>query len=238
MTIFIFDWDDTLFPTTWSEANYKKKGDPWDPYQKEIFSDLEYLDYQVWKILHNFSKKGDVYIISGSLSGWIDTCLKYLPRTRQFIYRKEIPTIHTGTGGSSIDKEKLILQKEIHIKNLFDTIEHKERKVYSFGDRDTDAISVLRIREDAYTLKLPEAMYPCCLAGHLRYIRKNIDNGELDLQNLSLACRNESSKPSSSTMKETERSPDVEEIFALDEEGYDNWMLVSNTELNKIEVPL
>ena len=60
-TLFIFDWDDTLFPTSFLIKEGKIDDDYLSKELKDLFSILEKI---ILKILRFVQKKGDIYIIT------------------------------------------------------------------------------------------------------------------------------------------------------------------------------
>jgi hypothetical protein len=88
-TIFIYDWDDTLFPTTFLLPN----GNYADEFLNE--EDLEavsILDDYVYKILKNSILKGDTYIITNASPGWVEySCYKFFQKT--YLLLKKIKII-------------------------------------------------------------------------------------------------------------------------------------------------
>ena len=118
--LFIFDWDDTLLPTSFlkQEGIVNKKILPEE--YTEIFSILEKV---IIKILNLAVNKGNVYIITNSSIGWVEhSAIKYYPNIKDILnkikiisarneYEKEFP------GQSTIWKQKafLSLKKALYL---------------------------------------------------------------------------------------------------------------------------
>ena len=77
-TLIILDWDDTLFPTSWTiKQNINvNNADP------SIFSDLDKLLY---KLLKQLIKCGKVIIVTNAMTKWVYLSSKVLPKTKKII---------------------------------------------------------------------------------------------------------------------------------------------------------
>jgi hypothetical protein len=85
--VFIIDWDDTLFPTSWVNKNNIKINDESIKNYKLYFLEL---DKTITNLLESLDKVGDVYIVTNASISWIKSCLTILNITRQFIIRHNI----------------------------------------------------------------------------------------------------------------------------------------------------
>jgi hypothetical protein len=86
--LFIIDWDDTLFPTTWVNKNnidFNKK----DLLSKYKLYFLE-LDKTVSLLLDTLNKIGDIFIVTNANINWIKSCLINLNLTRNTIINNKI----------------------------------------------------------------------------------------------------------------------------------------------------
>jgi len=83
-TLTIFDWDDTLFPTT--EIN----GLSSTVLSRNIRLMLDKLDNINYNLLNNFMGKGKVMIVTNASLNWIKYTMQYLPNTADLIKRKNI----------------------------------------------------------------------------------------------------------------------------------------------------
>lgn len=70
-TIFIFDWDDTLFFTTHLDPTRNSLLINETPKEKKM---VESIEYYVQEILNKALSKGTVLIITNSSEGWVETC--------------------------------------------------------------------------------------------------------------------------------------------------------------------
>ena len=81
-SLFIFDWDNTLFPTTFLTKEEIIDSNLPEEYI-EIFSMLE---KSIIKIINLAINKGDVYIITNSSIGWVEFSIhKYFPNLKKYL---------------------------------------------------------------------------------------------------------------------------------------------------------
>ncbi len=80
-TLFFVDWDDTLFPTSWTQRNKINLSNN-IPLKKRNFASL---DSEIHKVLDNMLKFGKVIIVTNATSVWIRMCLTILPKTQSLI---------------------------------------------------------------------------------------------------------------------------------------------------------
>ena len=81
--IFIFDWDDTLFPTHY----LSKQGILSEKYISfEYYEILSILEESIIKLLKKAISKGDTYIITNSSEGWVEYSInKYFPNLSKYL---------------------------------------------------------------------------------------------------------------------------------------------------------
>ena len=134
--IFILDWDDTLFPTTWVKRNNIKKFDEYNLYFLE-------LDNTLYKLLEKMNNIGHIYIVSNATQQWIKNGLKVLPVINAFIDKHNIDIIsardiYTNKNVAPNDWKTLIFRNIINI-NVNDYL-NKNTNTYlnivSLGDAD------------------------------------------------------------------------------------------------------
>jgi hypothetical protein len=114
--LFIFDWDDTLLPTSFlSKEDIINNEDLPEEYT-ELFSILE---KSVLKILNLSLKKGDVYIITNSSIGWVQfSAEKYYPKLKSIINKINIISARNEYEDSYPGEAKLWKQKAfLNLKN-------------------------------------------------------------------------------------------------------------------------
>ena len=76
-SIFLFDWDDTLFPTSYLSVNGIYNGSLIKLTKKE-FQNIKRLEIYVREILSMSIERGKVFIVTNSSKGWVEaSCKKY-----------------------------------------------------------------------------------------------------------------------------------------------------------------
>jgi hypothetical protein len=112
--IFILDWDDTLFPTTW--VNLKKinlsNNEEINNY-KVYFLEL---DKTISTFLEYLNKIGDIYIVTNANIKWIKSCLTVLNLTSKIIMMNNI---------------RIVSARDLYSNSV---IHHDEWKIHTFKD--------------------------------------------------------------------------------------------------------
>ena len=86
--IFIIDWDDTLFPSTWvSENSINLTNEESVNEYKLYFIEL---DKAISSLLENFNNMGHIYIVTNANINWIKICLNVLQYTKSTIIKLKI----------------------------------------------------------------------------------------------------------------------------------------------------
>eukprot|EP00747_Dinoflagellata_sp_TGD_P089888 gnl/TRDRNA2_/TRDRNA2_164488_c0_seq2.p1 gnl/TRDRNA2_/TRDRNA2_164488_c0~~gnl/TRDRNA2_/TRDRNA2_164488_c0_seq2.p1 ORF type:complete len:326 (-),score=45.75 gnl/TRDRNA2_/TRDRNA2_164488_c0_seq2:24-1001(-) len=108
-TIILFDWDDTLCPSTWIRDNrptlsFFKPAPDDEKYQKP----LRELQKQVYAVLDLALKMGKVIIVTNAMETWVETSCRHflpelLPLVNQIpvIYARSIFDVHTCEGAKA-----------------------------------------------------------------------------------------------------------------------------------------
>lgn len=88
INLFIIDWDDTLFPTSWINKNSIdfNKPNTYSEY-KLYFIELDKTISSLLESLHNIS---DIWIVTNASIKWIKSCLIVLNQTRNIIVKNNI----------------------------------------------------------------------------------------------------------------------------------------------------
>ena len=86
--LFIIDWDDTLFPTTWVNKNKI------DFNKKDLLTEYKLyfleLDKTISVLLESLNKIGDIFIVTNANINWIKSCLAGLGLTKKIIIDNNI----------------------------------------------------------------------------------------------------------------------------------------------------
>jgi len=79
-TLFILDWDDTLYPTSWFSNNKIELID-------FFFNTDKYklLDESLFTLLYNLSTLGSIIIVTNALLEWINFSSQILPKTQSIL---------------------------------------------------------------------------------------------------------------------------------------------------------
>lgn len=88
-TLFILDWDDTLFPTSWIMKNGINLMTPNNRDQYTIY--FQELDRVLSKFLKNITSMGKVIVVTNALLDWIHISSVVLPKT--YILLKKIKIV-------------------------------------------------------------------------------------------------------------------------------------------------
>ena len=96
-TLIIFDWDDTLLPTTLITGNKHNSIELSQNYIKDIKlikRDMNVLDHLNSNLLNRASNLGTTVIITNGTKSWVDKSGgDYLPKTHHFLTTHKIPVI-------------------------------------------------------------------------------------------------------------------------------------------------
>jgi hypothetical protein len=152
--IFIIDWDDTLFPTTWVNANGISLSDANSVSNYKLYF-LE-LDKTLSKFLDSFNKIGDIYIVTNANIKWIKSCLGVLNSTRNAIIKNKIRIVSARDSYSQVNNSPT----EWKILTFQDILEDIVKKItlnlkpntclniLSLGDANYEYIALINL--DAY----------------------------------------------------------------------------------------
>ena len=124
--IFIIDWDDTLFPTTWINNNSIDINNEKTKNEYRLYF-LE-LDKIISNLIITFNKIGDIYIVTNANLKWIKTCLNLLEKTTYEIIRNNIRIV------SARDTYSLIKSSPLEWK-IFTFQDIVEEILYSIYDK-------------------------------------------------------------------------------------------------------
>ena len=141
--LFIYDWDDTLFPTSWIIRNdYSIR-----TLNHKLKMYFTYLDKLVFNLLNNTMKLGDVIIVTNASIKWIEECLECMPSVRKLI-KSFIPVL------SARDKYSKLYPTEIEYwkKNTFNEITFKRlhKQVISIGDNESEYLALVNVMKQNY----------------------------------------------------------------------------------------
>jgi hypothetical protein len=148
--IFLIDWDDTLFPSSWINSNnINLQNESSINEYKLYFLDL---DKVVSGFLDSLNKVGDIYIVTNASLSWIKTCLNILQSTSKTIILNRIRIISArdlySNSTNSATEWKILTFKNIIIENLKKLNNIKQNtylNIFSFGDAKYEYIALLNL---------------------------------------------------------------------------------------------
>ena len=146
-TLFIFDWDDTLFFT--SHINPSKNNLFFYENKKEKKM-MKAIEFYIEEILNKALSKGTVLIITNSSEGWVELCTK-------FYYPKLIPILKNIyiISARELYQEKFPLNPEYwkiktfnDLKEKFNFEECLVTNIICFGDDNNEIIAAKKLGEN------------------------------------------------------------------------------------------
>ena len=149
--LFIIDWDDTLFPTTWVNKNkidFNKK-DLLNEYKLYFLE----LDKTISLLLESLNKIGDIFIVTNANINWIKSCLINLNLTRKTIISNNIRIISARDSysqNSSSPTEWKILTFQDIIEDIINKINKNIKpntiiNIISVGDAMYEYIALINL---------------------------------------------------------------------------------------------
>jgi len=178
-TIYLIDWDDTLFPTSWFKKNnislYNKSSvDNYKLYFMELDNTIE-------KILYKLNKNGKIYIVTNANLKWINDCLNELPFTKDIIDANQIKIL---SARDLYSKKYLNIMewKKNTFKNIVNSIINYDKctNIISIGDAEYEYYGLLELDNHIKTLNNNH----CYLLKNIKFIESPnfeqiIDQNEL-----------------------------------------------------------
>ena len=149
--IFIIDWDDTLFPTTWVNKNNISFNDP-NTYQIYKLYFIE-LDKTVSELLEELNNMGDIFIVTNANIGWIKSCLANLSLTKKTIISNNIRIVSArdsySQNNSSPTEWKILTFQDI-IEDIINKINKNLKpntiiNIISIGDAMYEYIALINL---------------------------------------------------------------------------------------------
>ena len=149
--IFIIDWDDTLFPTTWVNKNSIdiSKSNVIQEY-KVYFLEL---DKTINVLLESLNKMGDIWIVTNANINWVKSCLMSLEQTRKTIITNKIRIVSArdsySLNNSSPTEWKILTFQDI-LEDIINKISNKIKpntyiNIISVGDAMYEYIALINL---------------------------------------------------------------------------------------------
>ena len=133
--LIILDWDDTLFPTTWTVKNRINLSDK-DTKERYIvyFSQLDNLLY---KLLSAFMEHGTIFVVTNAMVKWVLVSADILPHTKRLLQSKIQIISAREKHGKEIPND-MFEWKRLIFKNLVSKyyLDNSSQNIISVGDAD------------------------------------------------------------------------------------------------------
>lgn len=155
-TILIFDWDDTLLPSTWIRDQGLRLDSECIPSDDQQ-AQLERVAQSVAKTMRIAERHGEVVLVTNAESGWIElSCRKFMPSLCPLLERVRTVSArstyeHQGIA-SPFEWKYLAFEKEVN-RFYENAPAGRRRNVISFGDSAHEREALIRVTQ---------AMQNCC----------------------------------------------------------------------------
>ena len=129
--IFIFDWDDTLFPTYYITNKNNEK------LSEEELNKIDKIEKIIIKIINKCKKYGHVFIITNSEKGWTESCvMKYFQESFSEILQKIdiISARYLYEEKFPFNKEKWKIETFFSLQNIFNYDNNVLTNIICIGD--------------------------------------------------------------------------------------------------------
>lgn len=149
--LFIIDWDDTLFPTTWINKNNIDFNKPNSHDEYKLYF-LE-LDKTISHLLESLNQIGDIFIVTNANINWIKSCLLKLNLTRKTIIGNNIRIVSArdsySRNNSSPTEWKILTFQDI-IEDIINKINKNIKpntiiNIISIGDAMYEYIALINL---------------------------------------------------------------------------------------------
>ncbi len=141
-TLIIFDWDDTLFPTSWMVKNnidLTNKNT-----QQKYFILFSNLDSILYKLLTKLTKHGQIVIITNAVKKWIDMSCVMLPKTYAII-NNNIPVLSARDLYKTQYPNDITQWKKHTFKKLAVETDNKYKNIISVGDAEYEFLATINL---------------------------------------------------------------------------------------------
>jgi hypothetical protein len=149
--IFIIDWDDTLYPTTWVNKNSI------DVTKLSLLQDYRVyfleLDKTISTLLDSLNQVGDIWIVTNANLNWIKSCLLGLELTRKTIITNKIRIVSArdsySLNNSSPTEWKILTFQDI-IEDIINKINKRLKpntyvNIISIGDAMYEYMALINL---------------------------------------------------------------------------------------------
>ena len=146
-TIYLVDWDDTMFPTSFCNKNKIDLKNSSNISNYKLFF-IE-LDKAILNVLEKLKLSGSVYIITNASIIWIKNCLEILPKTKKYIMNNEIRIISARDIYSKLN-DSPFKWKIFTFQNVIDIVMNNKKNnnilnIISIGDASYEYYGLLNL---------------------------------------------------------------------------------------------
>jgi len=199
VTLQIFDWDDTLLPSTWLQQQGLQIGNGSPPPSEEQKRELRRVARRVIKTLRRAKRLGHLMIVTNGEKGWVElSCCKFLPEVFPLLEGIEVLSArstfeHVQPQSSPLFWKRLAFRKEIatffemplrcaeagHQRNIISVGDSKQERAALFEATDgrdcwTKSLKLMERPSISQLLKQHDLLHAC--------LRPFVDfEGSLDL---------------------------------------------------------
>jgi hypothetical protein len=140
-TLIIIDWDDTLYPTSWTMENGIDLTDPRS--RTTYMAQFEKLDDNLSSALSHMTTLGEVIIITNAMPEWIELSVSVLPKTKKCLKKIEVISARLRYQNKTKmnDWKKYTFQEEI----IFRSQNKKYHNIMSLGDAEFEHNALINL---------------------------------------------------------------------------------------------
>lgn len=146
--LIIFDWDDTLFPTSWTVQNNIDLTKETDHTKYMIF--FAKLDMLIYKLFMNCMKLGKIVIVTHATTRWVLSSSNILPNTQTLIL-KHIRIISASELFREKYPDRVASWKAIIFQNL--VTQNNVDNILSLGDADYEFRALVNLFNQTRIIK-------------------------------------------------------------------------------------
>jgi len=164
-TILIFDWDDTVLPSTWIQEQGLRLDDE-SVLNEEQIAALTHISGFAARTLNHAKRYGKVVLVTNAERGWIElSCQKFMPQLYSVLSDIKILSArstweHQGVA-SPFEWKYLSFEGEIH-GFYGDVSTEQRRNIISFGDSAHEREALIRVTE----------RIPSCRTKSLKFVER------------------------------------------------------------------
>ena len=154
-TLIIVDWDDTLFPTSWSVKNNINLNDM--EVRNRYLVYFSELDRILYKLLNKLLDYGDVSIVTNALPKWITISSDVLPNTKYLLKRIKIISarqLYQPTHPQMMDWKKEVFKSEISAE----VVKKEYLNIISIGDAEYEYNALIELNKTNTNKKILKAV--------------------------------------------------------------------------------